>query len=254
MLKNAILALAFAMASASVVNAAPRTESWTGPYVGLNAGGSFSNDGEAKTVGTPAFRTLIPTLAPAKLKTDSSGFIGGAQVGYNVRSGSIVYGVEAVINYLGSKKSDSFTSTATVLGTTLTTSAAQKIDYLGTLRLRAGVLATDRLLVYATGGLAFGGVKDSASVSANAAPSTLFWRGSSSSTRSGYALGGGVEYSLNERTSLKGEYLYYDLGSKSTAALGSPGVRGIAALNGIDYVQRNSADGSILRVGVNYRF
>jgi outer membrane immunogenic protein len=251
--KSPVLAIGAAVAffgAAPVLGASP---DWSGVYVGVNVGGAFAHGGDAKTVGTAGFETLIPSLAPAKLNTGKSGVTAGGQIGVNIVSGSLVYGVEADVNYVDSKKSSSFTSSATVLGTTLTTSASHQLDYLGTLRARLGVTASERLLIYATGGLAYGHVKNRASVVANAAPSTLFWRGSRSSTRTGFAAGAGAELKISDKISLRGEYLYYDLGSTSTLAAGSPGMRSISALDGIDYRQRTSTNGSIVRAGLNLK-
>ncbi|MBC2667626.1 outer membrane protein [Novosphingobium piscinae] len=226
--------------------------SWSGPYVGATIGGNLPHGGDARTVGTPAFLTLVPSLAPATLDTSRNSIAAGAHIGYNLESGGLVYGVEADLSYLGAKKTSSFTSTATVLGTTLSTTAAHQIDYLGTVRARLGYAPNAKALVYATGGLAYGRVKDTATVIGNAAPSSLVWNGVSSGTRTGFTLGGGAEFKVGDRVSLRGEYLYYDLGSQTTTAAGSAGVRGIAALNGIDYSQRTSAKGSIVRVGLNF--
>ncbi len=231
----------------------PPLFTWTGFYVGLNAGGIFGQNGSTKTTGTPGFIGLGPALVPGSLNTRGNGFIGGGQIGYNYQIGSIVVGAETDLDYSSMKKSASFTSTATVLGTTLTTNARSRLDYLGTLRARVGFTPYDRLLVYATGGLAYGGVKTDTSVVPNAVPGGL-WSGSSSSSKVGYAIGGGAEYALTNNITFKGEYLYYDLGKRTTSAVGNGVVRSVAALNGIDYISSTRAAGSVVRVGVNYKF
>jgi outer membrane immunogenic protein len=235
------------------VFAQPPIFSWAGPYIGINAGGAFSSGGNTKTIGSPGFQALGPALAPGSLNTNGSGFIGGAQAGYNFQSGSLVYGVEADIDWLDQKKSASFTSSTTVLGSTLTTAATHNLDYLGTVRGRLGFTPTDRILVFATGGLAYGGVKESGSVFANSAPA-LAWSGSTSGVRTGFAVGGGAEYALTNNITFKGEYLYYDLGGKSNTAVGNAAVNSVAALNGVYYVSRADTKGSLVRVGLNYKF
>jgi len=225
---------------------------WTGFYVGLNAGYAFG-DGNAQTIGTPAFQTLIaPGIVPGSLNTKPDGFIGGGQIGYNAQFGAFVAGVEADIQYTDVKKTSSFTGVA-VLGTQLTTTASSEIEYFGTVRGRLGFAAFDRLLVYGTGGLAYGGVKTNGSVTGVQAP-VLQWTGRDSDTKVGYVVGGGLEYAFTNNLTLKGEYLYYDLGNSTVSALGNPAVRGVAALNGIDYVARVENRGSIVRAGVNYKF
>jgi len=235
------------------VYAPPPLFTWTGFYAGLNAGAIFGNTGSTKTIGTPAFIGLGPTLVPSSLDTAGTGFIGGGQIGYNYQIGSIVFGAEADLDYSSLEKSARFTSAATVLGTTLTTDAKSRLDYLGTLRARLGYALYDRLLVFATGGLAYGGVRTSTDVIPNAVPGGL-WSGSTSGGKAGYAVGGGAEYALTNYWTVKGEYLYYDLGKRTTSAVGNGVVRGIAALNGVDYISSTRVAGSVVRLGLNYKF
>ena len=244
-----------AVAPAPVFVAAP---TWTGFYVGLNAGYAFDASTSANTIGTAGFLTLVPGVAPSSLSVGNDGFVGGAQIGYNWQAGSIVFGVETDIQYIDASGGSSFTGAAltpipgTLVNSTLTTRADSKLDYLGTLRGRIG-FAFGSGLIYATGGLAYGGAKLTGSVVADALP-VAAWSGSSSSTAVGWTLGGGFEYMLNRNFSLKAEYLYYDLGDQTVTALGNAVVRGIPALDGIDYVSKADYTGSIVRVGLNYRF
>ena len=226
---------------------------WTGLYVGVNAGGIFGQSGTTQTTGTPGFVALGPTLVPSSLSTKGSGFIGGGQIGYNYQVGSFVAGAETDFDYSSLSKSASFTSPGTVLGTSLTTSAKSKLDYLGTVRARLGYVVYDRLLIFATGGFAYGDVRTTTSVVPNAVPGGL-WSGSTNNTRGGYAVGGGAEYALTNNVTLKGEYLYYDLGKQSTSAIGNGVIRSVAALNGVDYVSSTRNAGSIVRLGLNYKF
>jgi outer membrane immunogenic protein len=224
---------------------------WTGFYVGLNGGYGFG-DNKFATTGTPAFLTLAPTIVPGGLKDKSKGFVGGAQAGYNLDYNGFVVGVETDVQFSGIKSRAAFTGVP-VLGTQLTTSSKSEIEYFGTLRARLGFTPFDRMLVYATGGLAYGQVKTSASVIGVQAPG-LVWDGSKSEMKFGWTLGAGLEYALTNNLSLKAEYLYYDLGKTSAVALGNAAVRGTAALNGIDYATRSQNNGSIVRAGINYRF
>ena len=190
---------------------------------------------------------------PGSLNTKGNGFIGGGQIGYNYQSGAIVYGVEADFDYVDQKKSASFTSTGLVLGSPLTTSAKSQLDYLGTVRARIGFVPMDRVMIFATAGLAYGDVKTSGSVFANNAPA-LAWAGSKSDIKAGFAVGGGAEYAFTNNLTVKAEYLYYDLGKRTTNAIGNANVRAVAALNGIDYTSRTKTNGSLVRVGLNYKF
>jgi outer membrane immunogenic protein len=142
--------------------------SWTGFYIGGNIGASF---GRAKTdfnaapvtVNTNALPVPIPGFAGSQ-QVDPAGVIGGGQLGYNWQFSPIwVAGIEADIQASGEKDSTnftnpfSFTALIPVTGAALTNYEA-KILWFGTVRGRIGYV-WDRLMLYATGGLAYGKVK-----------------------------------------------------------------------------------------------
>lgn len=230
----------------------PPSFTWSGFYAGANAGYAFG-ERTATTTGTAAFNTLVaPGFVPGALKVKPEGFIGGVQAGYNAQFGAVVAGVETDIQFGNLKGTSSFTG-GTILGTQLTTSARSDLSYLGTVRARLGVAAAERLLIYATAGLAYGEVKTGARVVGVQAPG-LVWDGASKSMRTGFAVGAGAEYAFTNNLTLKAEYLYYDLGKSSALALGNAAVRGVGALNGIDYANEVSNSGSILRAGANVKF
>ena len=170
---------------------APLVHNWTGIYAGLNAGYQFG-----ETVNTP---------------TEPSGIEGGVQLGYNWQSGQFVYGVETDLQISGAE--DTF--------------APWKFEnpWFGTLRGRAGY-AFNKFLVYATGGLAYGGVR--------ATVAGL----DESQTHIGWALGLGAEVSLNKAWSAKAEYLYMDLSNRAYTVTGA----------------NNGLESNLLRFGVNYHF
>lgn len=271
--------------------AAEAPAGWTGFYAGLNAGYGWGTSTAADTAAIPLIDNmagdsywLTPAGFTAAANTGSasvspSGFVGGAQVGYNVQWGqNIVAGLEADLQGAGIRGSGSYAGLAqfgpdasglidtAAGGGTVTAS----IDWLGTVRARAGYLLTPGLLVYATGGLAYGGVSAS---TANAVSfvddmpfifPTFGGTGDVSKTRAGWTLGGGGEWLLAARWSLKAEALYYDLGTQSVTSspVGavdpdgtslSTGVPG-AALFANSPVTRVSYDGVIVRAGINYRF
>jgi outer membrane immunogenic protein len=255
-LLGGVAALAFAsqafaadLPSRSMVTAAPPifvppAFTWTGFYAGVNAGYNFG-DNDATTIGTPGFVGL-GGFVPSTLRTSRDGFIGGGQVGYNQQYGMFVLGIEADLQFVDGKRTTSFTSGA--LGG-LTTSAGTQSSYLGTVRGRIGLTASDRLLVYATGGLAYGNPENTAAVAAPAVGA--FWGGSSDSVRTGYAVGGGVEYAFTNNLTAKLEYLYYDLGRRTVTA---SALTGPAAATGIAYQARFDNTGQIVRAGLNYKF
>jgi outer membrane immunogenic protein len=223
---------------------------WTGFYVGVNAGYAFNADSSATTVGTPGFQALVPLgIAPSSLDTGGDGFIGGAQIGFNYQFGLFVAGVEADLQYVDSGKRSTFVG-APVLGTQLATSAESELEYLGTVRARLGV-AFDRVLVYATGGLAYGDVSLNASVNGVQVPAVA-WNGSTSDIQVGYTIGGGVEYAFTNNLTLKAEYLYYDLGDQTVRT--TPNALAAAVAPGVAYDARVETSGHIARIGLNYKF
>jgi outer membrane immunogenic protein len=182
---------------------------WTGVYVGLNGGygwGTSNWDNIATATGNFAV----------------TGALIGGTVGFNAQWNSVVLGLEGDLAW------------ANLKGSTVTNCAVgceTRVDWLGTMRARAG-LALDRFMPYLTAGGAFGSVKASASGFSGATETNLGW-----------TVGGGVEYAFMGPLSAKVEYLYVDLGKFdcSTACATA------APLN-------VSFTSHILRAGLNYRF
>ena len=106
-------------------------------------------------------------------------------------------------------------------GDILTVNGKTSLNWLGTTRARVGFVVTpdNRLMIYATGGVAYGGGSSNFSVF-DRRPA-LFWSGSPSSTRVGWTIGGGVEYAFTNNWTIKGEYLYADLGSSNFTTVGN---------------------------------
>jgi len=158
---------------APILAAAP-IFTWTGFYVGVNAGVGFSS-GDDDLVFDDGF-------AITGDDDDDASFIGGAQVGYNYQIGSFVVGVEGDIQW-ADFGGTTYTLPLAYGGGTYTTDSE---DWFGTVRARAGV-AFDRALLYATGGWAF------------------------TDNRNGWTLGGGLEYAFTNNLSAKIEGLYVNL-------------------------------------------
>ncbi len=178
------------------------------------------------------------------------GFTGGGQMGYNFQAGNWVYGIEADIAYTDLNETRTVTTTGLAPGRApnLQNTFRQELEYLGTVRGRLGY-SFGRTLFYGTGGFAFGGVNNSASFTgANGAP--VQFSGGRSDTRTGYAVGGGVEHAFAGPWSMKVEYLYYNLGRDTINVAVVPGSGG----GGTGYNTRFENSGSLVRAGLNYRF
>jgi outer membrane immunogenic protein len=216
---------------------------WSGFYIGGNVGYGWGN-------GHTHFEDIITTAGftagttPTTIDNRSNGVIGGAQIGYNWQAGAFVTGLEADIQGSGIKGS---------VGTTVPSvsgvfSTVEKLPWLGTVRGRLGVTATPDLLLYATGGLAFGRVENSANLTTPAGSLS----GNVSKSKAGWAAGAGTEWMFARNWSAKLEYLYVDLGESSVAA---PLVRtsgAIASAFTVGYTWKTQDH--IVRAGVNYHF
>lgn len=227
---------------------------WTGLYVGANIGGVWgtgSTTVNSFVGGVPALTDYFPN----RLGGGPSGWLGGAQVGYNYQMNSFVLGAETDFDWTDLRRSGSYTSAAlpaALGGGTITTSGSARMDWLGTLRLRVGFLPTadNRLMIYGTGGLAYGGGRNFGSVVANG--TALSWYGADSPTKTGWTIGGGVEYAITNNISLRGEYLYYNLGNQTETAV--PNAAAAATLPGVYVTTKTQLDGSIFRIAANYKF
>lgn len=235
-----------AVAPAPVYSPAPPVFTWTGFYLGLNAGYGFSGKNRASYTGDAAYLAQGPN-APQSYSLKRSGFLGGAQIGYNIQSGSLVYGVEADANFAGGSN-----KTATVIATNATGAAKHQLGAFGTLRARAGFLLTDRWLAYGTGGLMVGQTKFSNTLTGTAgALLGGIWTGSNDKTKAGYVVGAGTEYALTNNITAKLEYMYYDLG-KSSVRVAPANAAATASL--VVPSLRESNNGSLLRTGLNLKF
>lgn len=227
--------------------AAPPMFTWTGFYVGVNAGYGFSGKNKASYNGDAAYLAQGAN-APRSYNLKHNGFFGGGTVGYNYQSGSFVGGVEADLNASGASSKSS-----TVIAPNATGIAKSSLGAFGTLRGRVGFLATDRWLVYGTAGMMIGQTKLSNSLAGTAAPMTAgaTWSGTGDKTKVGLVAGVGTEYALTNNVTAKLEYLYYDLGKSSLTAAPT---NVAATATGIRPALSQSNNGNLLRTGLNFKF
>jgi outer membrane immunogenic protein len=259
---SAIVGIGSASAADMAVKARPMPPpltiyNWTGFYIGGNIGGAFDNrsseDPSGLFLATPRDSA---TAFPASI--NRSGFTGGGQVGYNWQTGLWVWGLEADFNFVDFRAKS--VSIAEPLATAFGSGANPNVftynvgrqDFFGTVRGRVGY-AWDRVLLYATGGLAYGnGITNSVTYT-NANPGVVYatFQGSSGE-RVGWTVGGGLEYALGNNWSVKGEYLFVDLNSHNRTLL--PVVVIGTAATGFSFADRGGDRFSVVRVGLNYKF
>jgi outer membrane immunogenic protein len=260
---TAIVAAGMSLAASGFAAAAGTPVlSWTGFYAGGNLGyGLGQSNSDTNLTGLGVGRFAFAHSDPLNL----DGVLGGAQIGYNWQvSPNWVYGLEADFQGSGISAtqtySDAYSGSGGLLGVTATgtgnTSYDASISWFSTARGRVGY-ALNRLLIYGTGGLAYGEVRvggtlmDSGTTlilcGPSCTPTPFSGSGSfnASSVNVGWTLGAGVEGALVDRWTWKAEYLYVDLGSLNLSAAGpTPSTVNVHA---------HFAD-NILRVGFNYKF
>ncbi len=224
---------------------------WTGFYVGLNAGYGAQNTTQSNSVsGSDAFGSLIAGLAPSNLSNEPRGPVLGGQLGYNYQWGSLLLlGVEEQLDW--SKISNSSGTGSSILAAiTGASSVSQNVDWLSFTNVRVGIVPSQHFVTYATGGLAVGGVKTSAASSVTAPGVTLSGSQALDQTRVGWDAGLGFEFAINSNWTLRADAKYYDLGTP-TGSFSTNGATGIAPL-GVNF--SDPTKGYIGTVGVNFKF
>ena len=256
-------ALAADLPSKKAPVVAPPVLSWTGFYVGANAGGLWSgnNSGSLQIYGGQPGLTPALSAIPAgrNVFNNYGGFLGGGQVGYNYQlMQRFVIGAEADIQGMaGNAGAANFTGVSSADGTTYTTygKASSNLQYIGTVRGRVGYLVMPTLLAYGTAGFAYGGVSTNVWLATGGSGGTYGGSGGGTSlaysnTQAGWTAGGGVDWMFLPNWSAKAEYLYYSLSngyaSTTIADTANTWAYGIGA--------SRSFNGNIVRAGVNYHF
>jgi outer membrane immunogenic protein len=223
MLRRTLMALCGAIAATGAASAADLPSrapppvyvppapifTWSGLYVGVQAGYGWGH--ESSTIQNPGGQQTpipLPVAPPAAnipYTLNPQGVIGGAHVGYNLQVNQWVIGVE------GNVDGTSLSQTRIVGdGSVFYTGQVKTSTPLqGSIRLRLGA-AWDRWLVYATGGVAFAGVTNFYDTRV---PFPVGATDQISKTRTGWTVGGGIAYAINNNWSVGVEYRYSDFGT-----------------------------------------
>jgi outer membrane immunogenic protein len=235
-------------APAPIVAAVP-VFTWTGFYVGVNAGYGWQDSNNNGTVFVPA-GTIAPAAPAGTIvfgDDNGDGFVGGGQIGYNYQIGSFVLGVEADLQWadLGGSNGLAVVPPAyTALGF-VPAGTAGGIDWFGTVRARVGV-AFDRALVYATGGFAYGGADDN----------DRFGFVNSNDVRTGWVLGAGFEYAFTNNLTAGIEGLWVSMDREDNGAfIGTvPAVGGGVAPVFVPGRDEGDNDFFVARAKLNFKF
>lgn len=218
---------------------------WSGPYAGVNVGYGGDSYRYPLTLGAPAGSITTPNAS-----LNSSGILGGGQIGYNLRlpveplgpyGTSILVGVEGDFDAASINGQGVLAGTSRLAGGNATGSAGTRTKAFGTARGRIGA-TVGRALFYGTGGFAFAeaNTKSSATIGGIGNISSDRTR-----THTGVAFGGGIEYLVTRNISFKVEYMRATLDTKIVAS-GTSGGR--------SYSIAERPTENIVRAGVNYRF
>jgi outer membrane immunogenic protein len=214
---------------------------WSGFYVGGHLGVAISDSPFSSTATSLDACTAVTGAASdcqAHGNVNSNGLAGGLQAGFTQQIGHLVWGLEGDVTW---RAGDGKAAVLPAFGAVQ--QFAESSNWLITLRPRLG-FSYYRAFLYATGGVAWGGVRTSAAFADGAVLPAL--TAHEAATRTGWTVGTGLEYELASHLSFKGEFLFVDLGSES---LSTPAAGGWFATS-----TRFSEQEHILRAGLNYRF
>ena len=199
---------------------------WSGFYVGVFGGGGFGNHNYNNANGPAGFANFT-------VNYDSTGGIVGGEGGYNAQSGNYLIGVEADGFWSGLKGNDASQVAAGAFA--ITSVDETSLRWGGTLRARGGI-AVDRLLLFFTGGWAYGDILHTST--APGFPVDQF-----TNHQSGLTAGGGIAYALTNNVIGKFEYRYYNFGRYDRSA----------PTNGqLPYTVDNTY--SVVTLGLDYKF
>ena len=226
---------------------------WGGLYAGANVGYGFGATGLTRFNPLSASGALILAsgFAPFSATSEIGGFEGGGQIGYNIGVGaSLIAGVETDLQYanIGGSSANTYAGVAI--------SDKQQLEWFGSARARLGYLLRDDLLVFGTGGFAFGGVNARAglaNLSCASACAPARPAGDFANVATGWAAGAGVEFALAPDVTFKTEWLYLQLGKQAYGVSSYGGASGPQAV-AFNLAARSDSSTHIVRAGVNYRF
>jgi outer membrane immunogenic protein len=206
-----------------------RVFSWTGFYLGLNAGYAA-----VKTKHELLFDDAVIGTLDSKMQ----GAFGGGQAGLNLQSGAFVWGIEGDVQAGAIKGRESFAGTcaAIICGSDIDVAATveSKVPWFATLRLRGGV-AQDNWLFFVTGGGIYGVSEHKSLVTID----TETMAGTEKQKDWGWTAGLGIENAVNQNVSWKLEYLYANFGTNDRV------IDGDGVLS--------KTDAHLVRFGVNIR-
>jgi outer membrane immunogenic protein len=208
---------------------------WSGCYIGGNVGAGWARISQSQV----AKVTGAPIVPPNNFGDgEDTGIVGGGQIGCDYQFASTwVVGVQGMFNWTDLES----THTIPVFPTF---NATDRMKGAFTATARLGYLFTPSVLGYVKGGVAFTRVENAF----NGTVPFAFLSESASYNRTGWTVGGGIEWMFAKGWSVFGEYNYLDFGTRDVRYVQAPGTGGVA-----DVVSTKLTSQQAL-VGINYKF
>jgi outer membrane immunogenic protein len=228
---------------------------WQGFYVGANLGAGRTTGGTGSTCLNSVTHNTSGCIALNDGGLNTDGVLGGAQFGYlrplylGENGPQLMVGGETDLQGSGVSGSQKFPPPIPLVGfppcTNCLFNTSQSVNWFGTLRARIGV-PVDNFLIYATGGVIYGGLQTSQSI--NFVGSVASYSSMGKTTHAGPTVGAGIEMLLPGPWSVKLEALYYDLGKVRTVAEPMNG-----AFVNFSNTKTFGFRGEMIRLGINLR-
>jgi outer membrane immunogenic protein len=218
------------------LTAAAITTNWTGCYFGANAGAGWSDFHQVRT-GNVAGVTF--PVAQDYGQGTGTGFVVGGQVGCDYQVNNFVVGMQTQFD-AGTMK------TGNTINYFLPRSffTSNETKTVGTVTARVGYLVTPTVLAYVKGG----GAWAQADLATYGTTRFLFLSESANTVRTGWTVGGGVEWMVSPGWSVFAEYNYMDFGTKTDNYTAGPNTVGTASVFQTRLTTQTALG------GVNYHF
>lgn len=254
-------AMACVLAMSVGAHAQDQQAHWDGLYVGAHAGIGRSSARSTYTGSADVMTLIAGGALPANYDVGASEFIGGVQLGYNFRFGSLILGVE------GDLSAGSFTKTSSVRlvnpdgtyvyapGNQWDSQGSFKLDSISSVRGRLGATAGDGLMFFATAGIAFADAKSSGHIAQTypvGGTNYRNWTGGASENVSGFVFGAGAEYAYSKHWLIRLEALRYDFGTLQDILLPQSGNAPGGELAPV--ARATNLDLAVVRAGLSYNF
>jgi outer membrane immunogenic protein len=223
---------------------------WSGLYIGFNGGYGFGSS----SVSANFFGPIVAAGEPLGFSTagNPAGAVFGGQVGYNWQWASMVFGVEGDFDAATLTASgNSVTSSLVAPGNPVGFQASSSINWLASVRARLGYTWGPGL-VYLTGGGAW--VNSDIKTLTCDTPFLACTAANFTGTQSGWTLGAGLARTTAPNWLARTEYLYYSLGSRSSAGAFSLGPAAVGLGGSAVSVTANTLNVNVIRAGLEYKF